>query len=224
MNAPSQKNAFVDGEADAWFSRNKAQLDAPSAIRTELAQRIARHLPQQQGDHGHVLEIGCGQGANLAELACRARIRGHGVEPSEMAVDVGRKAHPEIEFHCGTADALPWADERFDLVWFGFCLYLVDRSLLLRCVAEADRVLKQGGVLAILDFDPARPGKRPYHHRPGLWSYKMDYSALFLANPAYRLMEKACLSHAGMGWADDPQERVSLTLLRKDTIHAYEDV
>jgi adenylyltransferase/sulfurtransferase len=40
-----------------------------------------------------------------------------------------------------------------DLVLFGFCLYLVDRKLISRVVAEADRVLKDTGFLGIVDFD-----------------------------------------------------------------------
>ena len=36
----------------------------------------------------------------------------------------------------------------------------------MRAVAEADRVLRDGGALAIVDFDPEAPCVRPYHHRP----------------------------------------------------------
>ena len=121
----------------------------------------------------------------------------------------------------GTADELPYDDASFDVVWFGFCLYLVDRTLLMRTVSEADRVLRDGGVLAIVDFEPEAPCARPYSHRPGLLSYKMDHSRLFLANPAYVLAEKHATSHTTGRWEHDPQERVALTICRKDLEHAY---
>jgi SAM-dependent methyltransferase len=219
MTTSIQKTTFLEGgEADAWFARNRSQLEAPSPLRDAVVHRIAGHLdPERTAD---VLEIGCGRGNNLLDLARLRPLRAHGIEPSAAAVEQGR-GQEGLDLRCGTSDLLPWADTQFDLVWFGFCLYLVDRSLLMRSVAEADRVLRDGGTLAILDFDPDTPCRRQYHHRSGLWSYKMDYARLFLANPAYRMVDRLALSHAGPGWSDDPQERLALSLLRKDTQHAY---
>lgn len=218
MTTPIQKQAFLEGgEADAWFTRNRASLEVASPWRVELARRIAAYV----GANDRVLEIGCGQGANLEELRRLVPVLAHGIDPSMQAVQTGLQRLPDADLQCGTSDRLPWPEEHFNLVWFGFCLYLVDRSLLFRSIAEADRVLADGGTLAILDFEPDVPFKRPYHHRPGLWSYKMDYSKLLLANPAYRLIEKYSLSHAGTGWVSDPQERLGLFILRKDTVHAY---
>ena len=121
-------------------------------------------------------------------------------------------------FDCRSAPPIPCRSR------IGFCLYLVDRSLLQRVVAEADRVLANGGLLAILDFDPDVPCARPYHHRPGLMSYKMDYAALFLANPAYVLVDKLSTSHTTGQWDPDPQERVALSLSRKNLEQAYKAV
>lgn len=168
-----------------------------------------------------MLEIGCGQGHNLDALGRLRCIEGHGIEPSREAVRAGAQTFPALALRCGTADELPYDDASFDLVWFGFCLYLVDRTLLQRTVAEADRVLRDGGLLAIVDFDPAAPCMRRYHHREGLRSYKMDHARLFLANPAYVLVAKHSTSHTSGMWEPDPQERVALSLCRKDLEHAY---
>ncbi len=216
----TQKSEFLIREGDAWHERNRATLSAASPLRDAVASGIASQLGVRSSP-ARVLEIGCGQGDNLAALGSRSAIEAHGIEPSSGAVESGRLAHPELHLQCGTADALPFADRSFDVVWFGFCLYLVDRELLSRSVAEADRVLDDGGLLSIVDFDPDVPSKRPYHHRPGLWSFKMDYSALFLSNPAYRLVQKTSLSHAAPEWHPDPQERIAMWLCRKDSEHAY---
>lgn len=218
----AQKTEFLSAEADAWYHRNKDHLSAQSPLRDAVSAALSAQLSARR-DKPSVLEIGCGQGDNLAALADKIDIEAHGIEPSGSAVQAGRLAYPDFALRCGTADTLPYADRQFDVVWFGFCLYLVDRDLLSRCVAEADRVLKDGGVLCIVDFDPGTPCKRAYHHRPGLWSYKMDYSTLFLANPAYRLAEKISASHSSIQWHPDPQERVGVWICRKDQETAYRD-
>lgn len=218
-NGTSQKRVFLEGEGDLWFARNRGVLGAETGERKALLDRVARHLDVSR--QSRVLEIGCGPGLNLAGLARRARIDAHGVDPSGEAVASGCAADPSLQLRQGTADSLPYDTASFDMVWFGFCLYLVDRPLLMRCVAEADRVLRDGGALVILDFDPPQPTSRPYHHQPGVFSYKMDHAKLFLANPAYTLVDKHSTSHAHDGWHPDPQERVALTVCRKDLRNAY---
>ena len=217
QHEPEQKRGFLGGEGDRWFERNREALLRTSALRNEVVGRIHHAMA---GGGRAVLEIGCGQGVNLAALNALGPIEGHGVEPSAEAVAAGRAQHPALNLQRGTADQLPFADASMDVVWFGFCLYLIDRPLLQRAVAEADRVLRDGGLLAIFDFDPDEPSVRPYHHLPPLRSFKMDYPRLFLANPAYSLLEKTAMSHAG-GPPGDPQDRVALTLCRKNLAQAY---
>jgi SAM-dependent methyltransferase len=226
MNSPTlptdealQKKEFLAGEGDQWFARNRSALAAASSIRDDLVARIAGHLDRE--DKSRVLEIGCGQGNNLATLSKLRPIDGHGIEPSMEAVTAGKLQFAALALRTGTADDLPYADASFDVVWFGFCLYLVDRSLLMRAVAQADRVLRDGGLLVIVDFDPDAPSMRAYHHKPGLNSFKMDYARLFLANPAYSLVEKHATSHTTGRWEPDPQERVALSICRKHLGQAY---
>jgi SAM-dependent methyltransferase len=215
-----QKQDFLAGEGDQWFKRNRSALVAPSVVRDLTVQRIAAQLKGRP--QCRLLEIGCGQGDNLEQLRAACPIEGHGIDPSSEAVATGLARYAGLQLRTGTADELPYEDASFDVVWFGFCLYLVDRPLLLRAVAEADRILRDNGLLVIVDFDPAAPCVRPYHHRAGLMTYKMDYARLFLANPAYVLAEKHSLSHQDHGWSPDPQERVSISLCRKDLAHAYQ--
>lgn len=219
-----QKMMFVRSEGDEWFDRNQAALAESSPLRDGLMSRLAQHLNQDGAFRTTVLEIGCGQGGNLDALSRLRDIKGYGLDPSVRAVSSGAAAFPHLELCVGTADALPYADESLDLVWFGFCLYLIDRNLLQRVVAEADRVLRDGGLLAVIDFDPVAPCKRDYHHKAGLYSYKMDYARLFLANPAYSLVEKYSTSHTTGFWARDPQERAALNICRKNMTLAYQQV
>src|SRR5258708_11795718 len=128
----------------------------------------------------------------------------------------GKLRGGRIELQAGTASKLPLESQSLDLVYFGFCLYLVDRQDLFSAVAEADRVLKNGGFLAITDFDPIHWHKRPYHHKEGIFSFKRDYSKLFTASGMYFLVAKTRFSHRGASFDPDGGERVSTTLLFKE--------
>ncbi len=214
-----QTNHFMHGEGDQWFLRNQKQLGATSEIRDRIADRVALQLPSQLTSA--VLEIGCANGANLVALSSRRKITAFGIDPSLAAVQEGMKTHPEFHLSVGAAHSIPFPDLSFDLIWFGFCLYLLDRELLMRAAAEADRCLKDGGALIISDFDANLPVSRAYKHLEGVTSYKMDYSRLFLGNPAYALAEKYSFSHSGWEWNADPQERVGLWVLKKTPASAY---
>ncbi len=207
-----QKELFLAGEGDAWFRRNRGpRHDPPGKLEC---------LRKYLGTSSSVLEIGCGDGHNLALLRQWTGCRVTGVDPSAEAVQAARVALPEGQFHHATADALEGVADEFDLVLFGFCLYLVDRPLLPRVVCEADRRLKNGGILAIMDFDAKYPRERNYRHHPGAKSYKEDHAQIFLGFPFYSLLEKASWSHAAGSGTPPEAERCATTLLLKDYGHS----
>jgi len=166
-----------------------------------------------------VLEIGCSNGVNLERMCDLLQATGRGIDPSDLAVTEGNLkfgSGGRIQIHTGTASSLPFETQSFDLVFFGFCLYLLDRNELFAAIAEADRVLKNGGFLAITDFDPIHRHKRPYVHKGGVFSFKQDYSQLFSASGMYYLVGKISFSHRQQFFDVDGNERVSTTLLFKE--------
>ncbi len=214
-----QRDIFLGGEGDAYESRN-SNAQGKARVIDEISGRLS------PGDV--VLEIGCGAGQNLVALEERTPgIVCLGIDPSRRAIERGLHRSPHHDLRVGTADSLPF-DRLADVVIFGFCLYLCDRSLLHRTIAEADRLLRcrngdSGGILIIHDFDPSQPHRRQYRHHDGVGTYKMDYSLLFLADPAYRLMRKTPLDHARSveGWAESDHDRVALWTLVKDVEAGY---
>ena len=110
----------------------------------------------------------------------------------------------------------PLRPNPYDLVYFGFCLYLLDRRDLFSAIAEADRVLKNGGFVAITDFDPISQHKRPYHHKDSVFSFKQDYSKFFTGSGMYFLVSKSSFSHQQPFLDVDGDERLSTTLLFKE--------
>ena len=167
---------------------------------------------------GSVLEVGCGEGRRLSALkALRPDITTLiGVDPSRQAIEYGCTTWPDLDLRVGVAEDLSAVDGRFDLVFFGFCLYLCDREDLFAIADSAHRRLKPTGAIAILDFDPPQPARRAYAHLDGLWSFKMDYSKLWTANPEYVEVSR------NFEWAGDssenhgPFDRLSLIVIRRN--------
>lgn len=207
----SQRDTFLAGEGDAWFSRNEAALRDRDWSRDPVVHKVAA---LGAGRGSRILEIGCGDGSRLEWL----RSQGHevmGLDPSARAV--ARARERGVEAVQGTADALEFAESSFDFVIYGFCLYLCDDADLFRIAQQGDRVLRTPGWLLILDFDSTSPLYRPYHHAPGLMSRKMNYQSMFAWHPGYSLGSYEKFDHASLQWTDDPQEWVSLACLRKNT-------
>ena len=215
----TQRDAFIGGDGDAYEMRN-----AGATANAIVVRQIAAYVSSASC----VLEVGCGAGQNLRALEVLVPgITCFGIDPSPVAIQRAQASAPHHWLEVATADDIPF-DGPFDFVFFGFCLYLCDRALLHKTVAEADRVLsidqrEQPRFLAILDFDSVHPTSRPYHHNPQLTTYKMNYPALFLANPAYQLISKVPLNHAtGFSeWVADPEDRVALWILEKNVRWAY---
>lgn len=220
-NEQSQKSAFISGEGDAWFRRNP--LDMDRHLEDPWNRRLAELISEQIS----LIEIGCADGRRLAAIRELSGTSApfSGVEPSTAAVTAGKELFPELDLRVGTAE-MTGVSEAFDIVLFGFCLCWCDRSSLLPSIAEADRLLKDGGFMAIMDFDPPGPVKRSYHHLDGLWTYKMDYAALFLASPAYSLVEKHT-KRVAVNSGDEsrvrPEDLTSFWILRKSESDAYRE-
>ena len=110
---------------------------------------------------------------------------------------------------------MPFGSDSFDIVIFGFCLYLCDREDLFRIAQEADRVLKKKSWLIINDFFSQTPTSSNYRHKAGLYSFKMDYRKLFDWHPAYTCFTHQLDHHNQSGFTDDTKEWVSTSVLRK---------
>jgi ubiquinone/menaquinone biosynthesis C-methylase UbiE len=115
----------------------------------ELALETAREAGQRgpAGGSPKVLDLGVGDGRVALELA-RAGADVTGVDRSQVALELARRSHPELELVATLDDGrLPFEDSAFDAV---VCLdvlqHVADTQALL---SESRRVLRPGGELAV---------------------------------------------------------------------------
>jgi len=96
-----------------------------------------------------LLDVCCGTGAVTAAAAGRGADAG-GVDFSAAMLDHARRVHPQLRFDEGDAEALPYPDGAFDAVVSNFGIHHIAHSD--RAMAEAHRVLRPGGRLAITNW------------------------------------------------------------------------
>src|SRR5437870_3972474 len=98
------------------------------------------------GPASRVLDLGCGDGRVAARLAA-AGAEVTGVDPSAVALERARAAHPELTFlPPGAGGRLPLDDASFDaVVCIDVLQHVADTQLLM---SETRRVLRAGGLLA----------------------------------------------------------------------------
>lgn len=215
----SQSKVFLNGEADSWFNRN-FKTSTKKNIEKDLALNF---LLSQNLENLNILEVGCADGWRLDQLIQNGCGKCVGVEPSGEAVKVGKERFRNIDLLVGSAEDIPVESNSFDVVVSGFCLYLCDRSELFKIAYEYDRVLKDGGMIVITDFISNTPYRNKYSHLDGVYSYKMDYSKMFLWNPIYELVYKINADmHSLSLHSNDKDSRITLTVLRKKVDIAYQ--
>jgi ubiquinone/menaquinone biosynthesis C-methylase UbiE len=141
--------------------------EADIAVQERLAEVLEMRAadPQQRAmlesytaglDGGELLEVGCGTGAisrHLATLPGVARVTG--VDPSPLFVERARELAGDaaVDFRVGDGRRLDVADASFDAVVLhtSLCHMPVPE----RALAEAHRVLRRGGRIAVFDGDYA---------------------------------------------------------------------
>ncbi len=212
----SQKDIFLNSEADFWFKRNQNTLRARKQCPhlDKIIESLPKHNPLK------ILEIGSSDGTNLDYIkknSINKDLTLFGVDPSKEAIDHGKEQFTDINLALGTSDDLSsFEGQVFDVIILGFCLYLVDRELLPKTVYEIDSKLKPGGQVIIFDFDSKYPSQNKYIHCEGINSFKMDYSQMFLGFPNYTLIDKISWSHQDFSFTPDKNERCSTWTLFKE--------
>ena len=224
MNNLSQKDAFLQYEADAWFQRNINYIKNYRAENDKIISCLQYYSIKPTS----LLEIGCSAGYRLNGLKkVFPRSKVYGIEPSRIAMKYGEANYPDVNFLNGTSDDLScFKDEMFDLVIIGFVFYVVDRRLLIKSISETDRVLKNKGYLILIDFFSETELKNNYHHIKDseAYSFKQNYDEVFTGTRLYHLLHRSTFS--AETHETDANEKfqnlITISLLKKDLYASYQ--
>lgn len=212
---PKQSAVWARTEANAWHERNIAKVEKNLNADKVIAALAAYGIKPKT-----VFEVGCGTGARLARMKETMGCDVWGCDLSTVALASGALKY-NIKIGWREAKNLRGIPtEGFDVVIYGFCLYATDPEDLFLIAREGDRILKDGGHMVVYDFLPDYPHSRKYAHNPSIRTHKMDYAKLWLWHPYYSLAGIVTSAHE-VGEEIDENNRVSVTILKKDTKNAF---
>jgi len=128
-----------------------------------------------------VLDVGCGEGALLRAIGADGAVRGVGIEPEDAAANRARAAGLEVQ--PGRAEALPFAEDSFDVVTLEYVAHHVEH--LPRALREAARVARCA--VLVLDgwYDETLPSQRVMRDLDD-WRKRIDRRLGMVHNPCPR--------------------------------------
>ena len=181
---------------------------------------VANPLPQvaetlralvQDLDPARILEVGCGTGRWLAELG-RAGCQVFGLDLSPAMLSHARLDREPPDLACGQALRLPFPGRAFDLVYCVNALHHFGGPRAF--VAEARRVLRPGGALAVVGLDPRRSRDTWYLYRYFEGTYAADVRRF--PTPGALLDWMAAEGFERVEWR--PAERIFAPLTGRDVL------
>jgi SAM-dependent methyltransferase len=189
---------------DAWAVSEEQQ--------TPVYEAALERIALQSG--ARVLDVGCGTGVFLRMCADRGAAV-TGLDAAESLLDLARARVPEAHLHLGDMQALPFADDTFDVVTGFTSFFFADEMV--TALREAARVARPGAPVVIQVFGRPercdleamkavvmtfRDGERTYW-RPGLVESMLPDAGLVLEEAfdttwAYAYPDEDALAEAMM--------------------------
>jgi ubiquinone/menaquinone biosynthesis C-methylase UbiE len=147
-----------------WLAEKLTWQAAQDRLRSSFHGVLASHGPDQVKD---ILDIGCSVGISTLTLhryyaskdqKIPVNTVGLDLSPYMLSVAQVRDTHKEVsQWVHGKGEATGFTDQSFDLITLQFLIHELPREASGAVFAEALRLLRPGGCLAIVDNNPQSP-------------------------------------------------------------------
>jgi ubiquinone/menaquinone biosynthesis C-methylase UbiE len=131
----------------------------------QVAELFPHFRRQLRGDERMVLDFGCGPGRFTGPLAEATGGRVIGVDPMRELLDLAPR-RPGIEYVLSDGRRIPLADTSIDVVWCCLVLGGLSDAKVVDTVSEFERVLRQGGLIFLVENTAAKPDCPHWRFRP----------------------------------------------------------
>ncbi len=197
-------------QTDGYFSADSARLydlsveflflGTADVMRRQVIPPITRFVRETGKQDARVLDVGCGTGRLLRQLAtARPRFRLFGVDMSPSYARAARELLsdvPEVSMTAENAESLPYRDAYFDVVTSVYLFHELPRASRRGVLREMKRVLLPGGLLVLEDsaqfadaalLAPTLANFAHDFHEPFYDDYLRDDLAVSLCEAGFRV-------------------------------------
>jgi ubiquinone/menaquinone biosynthesis C-methylase UbiE len=197
-------------QTDGYFSTHSARLydvtvellflGMADVMRRQVIPPVTRLLRETPKRDARLLDIGCGTGRLLSQLAvAHPALRLFGVDMSPPYVQAAREllaSVPEVSLVAENAESLPYRDAYFDAITCVYLFHELPRAARRRIVTEMKRVIAPGGLLVVEDSAQLAesavmaPGLANFardFHEPFYDDYLRDDMAALLGEAGFRV-------------------------------------
>jgi pseudaminic acid biosynthesis-associated methylase len=198
--ATSLEQLWAGDFGAAYIDRNRALDERRATFWTDLVRGTGIRS---------VLEIGCGQGANLKPLAALLDPRDvWGVDVNEDALALARLHAPGVNVVASRARRLPFRDDLADLAFtVGVLIHQPETTL---PIVMAEIVRCSARFVLWAEYHAPTTEEVPYHGKDGAL-YRRDYGAIYR-----ELFPELKVVREGFLAPEDGFDRVTWQLLEKD--------
>ena len=125
---------------------DRLMIGSMENARTALAKKVA--------SANSVLDVGCGGGSMAAAVCEQGVDEVWGLDPSPYLLQHAASQYPQVQFVQALAENTGFSNQRFDAITACFLLHEIPPRYLDKALAEFHRILKPGGVVAIIEPSP----------------------------------------------------------------------
>ena len=198
-------------QTDGYFSEHSAEVyelgvellfrGTADVMRRQIIPPVSELVQQSGGaDRVKLLDVGCGTGRTLHQLSiAHPTMRLHGCDMSPAYIKLARKRLEhvdELTLAVENGEALPWADDTFDVVTSTYMFHELPRNARRNVVREMLRVVRPGGLVVLEDsaqisespeLEGVLRGFPQEFHEPFYADYLEDDLAALLAEVGFRV-------------------------------------
>ena len=142
----------------AVFNLDRSESEIEEVNAFQKAEIFPIFRSALRGDEGVVLDLGCGAGRFTPDLAEIINGKAIGIDPIEELLDIAPRTE-RTEYVPMEEGKIPLPESSVDVVWVYGVLGCISGEALEKTISEIDRVLKEGGLLFLIEGIGGKEGK-----------------------------------------------------------------